>query len=1003
MPAVIVACFVVSGATSLVLQVVWVRQLIDVFGSSSLAISTVLAAFMGGLALGAWLGGRLADRLRERARSADPLWAYAACEAAVGASALVIPLVVGHYRGANAWLWGHLGDAPARLAVARFALSGLLLLVPTTCMGATLPLLSRRLTQHAGDLGALGRRVGALYAANTGGAVVGAGFAGFALIPWLGVRGTNALAATAALALASAIALALAARHRRAHAAPCPDAAATAEATPPEPGAAAFATLVGERRLAVAAFGISGGVAMALEVLWSRTLAQVLGSSTYSFTLVLVAFLIGLAVGAWLIARRAATSRAPLRALGRLFVAIAASVMLTHQLADQLPAILVALLGTGTLSVGSALALHALIAALFILPTALGLGAVMPLVVRVYAGEFERVGGDVGRAYAANTVGAIVGSFAGGFVILPVVGLEPGIRLAAAAEGALGALLIARAGSRRGALVAGTALALAVLALPGWNKSRLTAGVFRYQVAKRYLDAGELFDRPIIFYEDGIATTVTVEQGRGPILKNNGKVEASTVHDMPTQILVGLMPVLLHGGDGQSVFVIGYGSGITVGAIAQSPQPARIDAVELEPAVYRAADRFFGAYNHRPEADRRVRRKVGDGRNALLAGDRVYDVIVSEPSNPWIAGVASLFTREFYAFAKQHLAADGVFCQWAQLYELGPHAVKTIYRTFAEAFPYVYAFATAEHSSDTLLVGSRRPLAFDLAALDRRFTDSGLAAELRRAQIDRPEQLIANFLLGPDEIGAFTAGADVNTDDNALLEYAAPRDLLDEARERIPMATLIFSDTWPYGRLAPLLAPAPAADRWLVLARDLLATGRRREAELAVAQARERGATDAAVARLAALVRLTRRRGFAEPELALASLDAPMPAPAPELFEPASDEAARALREVYGLVALGRWEDAWSVGRALPARTPTDAGRDVDLVLGFTAYKSLALASASRLLAPLADDPERAARRPAALYFAGRAAYGQGRFRRGVALMDRLAASAPGVAADAAR
>jgi spermidine synthase len=185
-------------------------------------------------------------------------------------------------------------------------------------------------------------------------------------------------------------------------------------------------------------------------------------------------------------------------------------------------------------------------------------------------------------------------------------------------------------------------------------------------LAKRWVAAGSVYAADVLYYRDGQATTVTIERHGDKIaLKNNGKVEASSSFDMPTQILVGLVPVVLHDGDHQAVAVVGYGSGVTVGAIAEAPEVDRVDVVELEPAVYEAADHFFGPHNHHPEANPKVHRHVGDGRNFLTARPARYDVIVSEPSNPWIAGVAGLFTREFYAFAKGRLAPGGVFCQWS--------------------------------------------------------------------------------------------------------------------------------------------------------------------------------------------------------------------------------------------------------------------------------------------------------------------------------------------------
>ncbi len=974
MPALLVAAFVLSGATSLVLQVVWVRRLIEVFGSSSLAISTVLATFMGGLALGAWLGGKLADRVKR-----DPLLYYAGCEVIIGVSALLIPLVIGNYRGANAWLWGQLGDTPALLALARFGLSAAVLIIPTTCMGATLPLLSRRVTRSEADLGVLGRRIGVLYAANTAGAVAGAAGAGFWMIPLMGVAATNTTAALTALALAVTIAVVVAVRKPQERASPAPTADLSALRLTPF-----------ERRLAVTAFAISGAVAMALEVLWSRALALVIGSSVYSFTLVLVVFLIGIAAGAWLMARRAARTVEPLKLLSVLFAGVAASILLAHTLADDLPGVFVALIESTDLEVGTVLSIHTFLIGLLILPTSLCLGAVMPLVVRAYVTDLEGVGRDVGRAYAFNTVGAIIGAFAGGFLVLPLIGLENGVRAAAVID----ALLAIALWPRRKVLVGiAAAIAIAGIVTPRWDRSAMTAGVFRVHVAKRYVDAGGMFERPVVFYADGVSTTVSVEIGKGPILKNNGKVEASTIYDMPTQILLGLLPVLLHGGDQQDVFVIGYGSGISVGAITQSRQVALLDVVELEPEIYNAADEFFGDHNHHPEDDPRVRRYVGDGRNFLLSGGRRYDVIISEPSNPWIAGVASLFTREFYAFAKNHLSEGGVFCQWAQLYELGPRNVKMIYKTFSEAFPYVYAFTPAGHSADTFLIGSMQPVRLDLDRLAAYFDDPTLRAELERAETLRPEDLLANLILGPSELASFTAGADINTDDNALLEYSAPRDLMNAAKRRLALSSTIFGEAWPYGHLDGVVTGF--AGREATLARALLEHGRRREATT--------WSKRAADPQLQLLLALTRRRTFEDPELAIATPEDPMPVPAPELFAEPDPAAVARLEQVYGLVAAGQWEDAWSAARELPRRADDDGGRDVSLLIGYVGFKALAFADARKLLRALARNDDFTARRPAALYYAGRVYYGSGKFREGVEHMSAFIAAAPDLAREQAR
>jgi spermidine synthase len=968
-PVLLLACFFLSGASGLMLEVVWVRQLTQVFGGATLAISTVLATFMGGLALGSFLGGRLADRLKR-----DPLRAYAVCEIGIAVLALLIPWTLGALHAANAWMWSTLPPVP--LAIARFLLCALLLLPPTTLMGATLPLLARRVIRSPEDFGLLGRRVGALYAANTAGAVVGVAGAGFWLMPIVGVRATNLVAVAIDLVLGAVLLVIKVEESKvegRSVSDPDPDPVPTPELFDLRPSTV-------DSRLALIAFSISGFVAMILEVLWSRALALVIGSSIYSFTLVLTVFLVGLSLGAAWIGRPAARSRDPLGVLGLVFVGIGAAIVLVHLVVDDLPTLFLSLLEGTKVDVGWIISVQAIVAGVAVAPTAACLGAVLPLAVKAYAGSPDAVGRDVGRAYAANTAGAIVGSIAGGFLVLPLVGLEWGVRLSAIADLALGLFLIWRVRIRR--RVAATAFAavavVAVLLAPRWDRSILTSGVFRITVARRFVAAGEVYRPELLYYADGVTTTVTVERHGGRLaMKNNGKVEASSQADMPTQILVGLVPVVLHGGDGIEVAVVGYGSGVTVGAIAESPTVARVDVVEIEPRVYEAADAWFAPFNHAPHQNPRVHRYVGDGRNFLQARPASYDVIVSEPSNPWIAGVASLFTREFYTFAKTRLAPGGVFCQWAQLYELGPRNVKRIYRTFADAFPHVYAFSAADLSADTILIGSMAPLPLDVPRLRKLFEHGQLVAELRRGGVETPEDLVAMLILAPSEVSAFTAGADVNTDDNVLLEFSAPRDLLAAGRGG-RFADAVYGEMWPYGHLEGLIDTD--ADGAASLARALLAHGKRREAQAWIERVRASGLPDRA-AILTTIHALARMRDFADPELPLDAAGPPLGPASP------SPEVAEARK----LVGEGRWEPAYKILSSQPIPPDTDDGRDLQLLYGFVLYKTIRLDDAANILQPLVDDAAYARKRPASIYYLGRVYYGDGKFQKGAALLERFA------------
>ncbi len=340
MRGLVFACFFLSGASGLIFELCWTRGLTLVFGSTTLAISTVLSTFMGGLGLGSFLAGRYAHRVR------DPIRAYALAEIAIGVFALLIPLVLGLYPGLNRWLWGTVGDRYTLLSILRFAAAALLLLGPTTLMGATLPLLARAIVSRPAELPGIGRHLGRLYATNLFGAVAGSFLAGFIFLPAFGVSTTNAIAASFNFALAAAIlALGRVVSRRPAPVAPPLDSIAEPVASPPLslPASAQAIVLTG--------FLLSGASAMTLQVLWTRALAVVIGSSVFSFTLILVGFLIGLGLGAHLFGRLADRLRRPVAALATLHLGIATAVGLSHLVMDRLPYFFAWLLGATRASV----------------------------------------------------------------------------------------------------------------------------------------------------------------------------------------------------------------------------------------------------------------------------------------------------------------------------------------------------------------------------------------------------------------------------------------------------------------------------------------------------------------------------------------------------------------------------------------------------------------------------------------------------------------------------
>jgi spermidine synthase len=773
--------------------VVWLRWLVHLFGATTLAVSTILTAFMGGLALGAWVGGRLAPRL------ARPLRAYGLLELAIGAYALLLPLLLDGVPPLLRMLGATEASSFGALSLARFGLAAALLVVPTACMGATLPILAEAVTARPGELGG---RVGRLYAVNTAGAVLGTAAAGLALLPTLGVTATNRIAIGLNVAVGLA-ALVVADRLRVA-------------ALPSAPTGPAPSPVSGPRRevaTALTAVLVSGALAMVYEVGWTRALALVLGSSVYAFTVMLTTFLVGLAAGSYLAARRVDRLAEPGLVLALVQVGIAVAAFVGVAGLGELPWLFLRIFAWSGGRHGPLLALEFLLSGALILVPAVLAGAVFPLAVRLAGGAPERAGRIIGRLYAVNTVGAIVGSFAGGFLLLPAAGIRATLVLAIALNLACALAVLWLLPPRRRLLVPLTAaiaaggLALPALA-PAWPALAMSSGVAIYARSLASLSRDELAARRgrtrLLFYEEGLTTTVSVERdGRGLFLRVNGKTDASSTVDMPTQVLLGHLPLFLHPAPREAL-VIGLGSGVSVGAALRHPL-VRVTVVELEPAVV-TASRFFDEVNGRPLADPRSRLVVTDARHFLLLTRDQFDVIVSEPSNPWMTGAASLFTREFFELARSRLRPGGVFGQWVQLYSLSPETLRTIVATFGAVFPHTAVFQSA--SGDTILVGSGSPLRSAFGPLAARMGAPAVAADLRRVGIADPADLMARLVLDEEDVGRFARDAVVNTDDNAHVEFTAPRSLyVDAVAENVQRLTDGFAGGG--GLVTALLRGAP--------------------------------------------------------------------------------------------------------------------------------------------------------------------------------------------------
>ena len=837
--------FFFSGACALIYQITWMRLFRLAMGNTVFTSAAVLTAFMAGLALGSWVAGRLADR------TGRPLRAYAYLEVLIGLCGLAMVPAFNALDPVYGWLYNGLDGTGIWLGVGRFLASASLLALPTTLMGATLPLLSRFTTQR---LASMGRDLGRLYALNTLGAALGAALTGFLLVPALGVQ-TTLWAAAGGNLLIGALAFALPDASSARVPADEPSAelrtsASSVESSKPAPNRGDMAALW--------ALGLTGFASMIYEVSWTRTLSLLIGSSVYAFTLMLVAFICGLGLGSMVLAGWIDRRARLFRTLALLELAVGLTALLVEPLFGLLPLAVVELVNRYAGSFGLLHLSEFLMAfGLMFLPT-FAAGGIFPAAAKLYTRHLATVGKSVGDAYAANTLGAVLGAFAGGFLLIPLIGVQASILAATTLNIGLGIYFLWRDGLLSRPLFRVLApglllLPLAVSRLPAWDVALLNSAPYlyagQYQSAARLAGKGVAHamgqDRRLLYAEEGMTATVTVWDLRGErFMRVNGKVVASSQgKDLRSHSLLAHLPLLLHE-DPQQVLIIGLGCGISLGAAQRHPVTA-IDCVELSPEVVEATE-LFSEVNQDALADPRTRVIVGDGRNHLALSQNRYDVIISQPSSLWIAGMADLFTREFFHDCRQKLAPGGLVGIWLQAYALEPEDVQTIVATFADAFPHV-ALWELMPGIDYLLVGSAAPVEVGLEQFATRLERPGVQRDLAHSGGGGAFDLLCSYVMGNQGIQKLAGDAPLNTDDNARLEFAAPRGLyrdLSRGHGLFSLADLAAVRRADLGFVHPTATPQ-LERAWT--ARHLALEGLRRE---------QRGAYSEALAQMGEAARL---------------------------------------------------------------------------------------------------------------------------------------------------
>ena len=759
-----------SGFCALVYQVAWLRLLRLIFGASTAASAAVLAIFMGGLGIGGLLLGRRADR------AARPLALYGRLEVGIALAAAASPLLVGLVRLVYVGMGGTASLGTVGGTAVRLLLTALVLGLPTFLMGGTLPAMARAATA-GGDRGR--RTLALLYGTNTLGAVAGALTTTFVALEWLGVRasilaaaGLNLLLALLALHLAGTAGTAVTASR-----------ADTASTPPPSERRSRSTRLA----FVLAAAAIVGFAFLLMELVWYRMLSPILGGSSYTFGLILAVALTGIGIGGLLYALGDPGRRPTLGAFAATCGIEAVVLIAPFALGDRLALLALALRPVGDAGFLGLAATWLLITSIVVLPTAIVAGYQFPLLVAVLGQGRAALGREIGATYAWNTAGAILGSIAGGFGLLPLLGALTVWRAVAGmlVVLALAAWLIDRDGPRlRRGLVPLTCAGLALLLLGAtgptafWRHTPIGAGRMPDRFESRN-DIDRLIAehrRSVIWEAEGVESSVGLEGQSQYIFLINGKADGSALRDAPNMVMSVLIGAALHP-EPKRALVIGLGSGQSAGWLAEVPSIEQVDVVELEPAVLEVAERCasvsFDVLNHP-----KVEVLVGDGRELLLTSDARYDLIFSQPSNPYRAGIASLFSQEFYRAVAERLSPGGLLLQWLQGYEVDGNLVGSAYATVHAVFPQIASWQV--HENDLLLVAGQQPIAYRPTVLAERLAGHPFARGLDQTWgVAGLPGLLTGFLAGP-EVAERLADAHrhrLNTDDHPRMEFGFVRTL----------------------------------------------------------------------------------------------------------------------------------------------------------------------------------------------------------------------------------
>jgi spermidine synthase len=757
--------FFFSGIAALTYEVLWVRHLGLIFGNTVYAAATVMMTYMFGLAVGAHFAGKWAAKIKR------PVRMFGILEVLTALYALCVPLVFILIKHLYRYAALHISDSLGFLTFVRVVLALVLLLIPTAMMGATLPVLSKGFLSRVERFGS---RLGILYGVNTLGAVTGVLLAGFVLIPRIGLTAAN----ITAVLLDATVGIIAIIMSRKMDNSP-----EIAEAIKVEARHETESFKRGRTaNLLLLAIGASGFLALAFEVVWFRALILVFGSTTYSFSAMLAVFLIGLSLGSMLISRFADKTRHPVMIFGGAAMLTGIYSLVSLGWFTLMPEFLLEnLMLKGTPNWEKMIGLKFVITLIFLLVPTLLFGASFTAAVKAIRQAMQSSPRAVGEAAMFNTIGAALGAFTGGFLLLPTIGMQTSLTLLSFLIMALGLALCFY--SKAGRAVRWTMAGLVLLTVigfivrpPVWDKKVISSGPYfgpwNFVQNGKITLMEQLRSHRLLYYNEGVTSTISVvkDANEDMMYCSQGKVEADTSErSMMLQRMMGHLPMLFHPNPQRAVN-IGLGAGVTFGAVSCYPAE-HIEVVEFEPSVVHVA-RVWGERNHNVIDKPNITVTINDGRNQLFIGGEPYDVITSDPFEPVMAGAANLYTVDFFELAKSRLAEGGIMAQYLPLYELSNEDYQTIMRSFTKVFPDCLLFFTG---FDTIMLGGKGDAALRLTVAHEKFEIPAVKESLAEVGFTRPEMLLSMFVARLSADDALFAEGKLNTDNHPFIEFSAPR------------------------------------------------------------------------------------------------------------------------------------------------------------------------------------------------------------------------------------